>query len=131
MANEWDEVGQQLHGLGEKLKTHFQQTGPNQWPDALSKLGAAVEDLFKSASNAVQDEAVRADVRDVGRHLADAVSTTLGTAGTNIQEWWGSRKGGPADADSTSSPAAGPTAASDGDAPQGQDGSTGSQQPPA
>lgn len=108
MANEWDEVGERLHGLGDKLKTHFQQSGPNQWPDALNKLGAAVEDLFKTASNAVQDEAVRSDVRDVGRRLADAVSATLGTASNDIKEWWGTRRDGSASAaDGGDDPSAG------------------------
>lgn len=93
MANEWDEIGQRLQGLGGKLKTHFDESGPDQWPDALNKLGAAVEDLFKTASNAVQDENVRSDVRDVGHLIAGAVSNTLGTAGNDIREWFGAHRG--------------------------------------
>jgi hypothetical protein len=89
MTNEWDEIGERLQGLGGKLKAHFDEGGPNQWPDALSKLGAAVEDLFKTASNAVQDEDVRSDVRDVGHLIAGAVSTTLGAASTDIRGWFG------------------------------------------
>ncbi len=94
MANEWDEIGERLQGLGGKLKAHFDESGPNQWPDALNKLGAAVEDLFKTASNAVQDDAVRSDVRDVGHMIAGAVSTTLGTASDDIRDWIDSRRGG-------------------------------------
>jgi hypothetical protein len=89
MANEWNEIGERLQGLSQKLKSHFEQSGPNEWPDALNKLGAAVEDLFKTAGNAVQDEAVRSDVRDVGHLLAGAVSTTLGTTSEKIREWSG------------------------------------------
>ena len=96
MANEWDEIGERLQGLGGKLKTHFDESGPDQWPDALNKLGAAVEDLFKTASNAVQDENVRSDVRDVGHLIAGAVSTTLGTASNDLREWIDSRRGGSA-----------------------------------
>ena len=105
MANEWDEIGERLQGLGGKLKGHFDESGPNQWPDALNKLGAAVEDLFKTASNAVQDENVRTDVRDVGHLIAGAVSTTLGTASNDIREWLDSRKGGPSDASADQPPA--------------------------
>ncbi|MBV1849437.1 hypothetical protein [Catellatospora tritici] len=100
MANEWNEIGDRLQGLGLKLKLHFEQSGPDAWPDALNKLGTAVEDLFKTTSNAVQDEAVRADVRDVGHLLADAVSNTLGKASQDIRGRFGSDardSGGPED----------------------------------
>jgi hypothetical protein len=95
MANEWDEIGQRLQGLGGKLKAHFDESGPNEWPDALNKLGTAVEDLFKTASNAVQDESVRSDVRDVGHLIAGAVSSGLGAASNDIREWLGGQKGSP------------------------------------
>jgi hypothetical protein len=101
MANEWDEVGESLQGLGHKLKAHFEESGPNQWPDALNKLGAAVEDLFKTASNAVQDEAVRSDVRDVGHQLAHAVGTTLGTVGNDLRDRFGRKDGESAPAGDT------------------------------
>src|SRR5262245_34097062 len=114
MANEWDEIGERLQGLGSKLKAHFEESGPNQWPDALNKLGAAVEDLFKTASNAVQDEAVRSDVRDVGHRIADAVATTLGTAGEDIRGWFGS---GRKDADGASTSDTPADGATDGGAP--------------
>lgn len=113
MANEWDEIGERLHGLGGKLKAHFDESGPNQWPDALNKLGAAVEDLFRTASNAVQDENVRTDVRDVGHLIAGAVSTTLGTASNDIRDWLDSRKGGGA-------PSEGGGARSDGGEPEAE-----------
>ncbi|MDI1460549.1 hypothetical protein QEZ54_06180 [Catellatospora sp. KI3] len=90
MANEWNEIGDRLQGLGLKLKLHFEQSGPDAWPDALNKLGTAVEDLFKTAGNAVTDEAVRSDVRDVGHLLADAVSNTLNKAGHDIRGRFGS-----------------------------------------
>jgi hypothetical protein len=93
MASEWNEIGERLQGLGGKLKSHFDETGPNQWPDALNKLGVAVEDLFKTASNAVQDENVRSDVRDVGHLIAGAVSNTLGAAGNDIREWFDAHRG--------------------------------------
>ncbi|GHJ45724.1 hypothetical protein Cs7R123_30660 [Catellatospora sp. TT07R-123] len=95
MTNEWNEIGDRLQGLGLKLKLHFEQSGPGEWPDALIKLGTAVEDLFKTAGNAVQDEAVRADVRNVGHLLADAVSNTIGSAGHDVRGWFdGVRDGG-------------------------------------
>jgi hypothetical protein len=92
MANEWNEIGDRLQGLGLKLKLHFEQSGPNEWPAALNKLGAAVEDLFKTAGNAVQDEAVRSDVRDVGHMLAGAVTNTLGTTTNEIRDWFASSR---------------------------------------
>ena len=89
MANEWNEIGERLQGLGLKLKLHFEQSGPDAWPDALNKLGTAMEDLFKTAGNAVQDEAVRSDVREVGHLIAGAVSNTLGTTSEEIRDWFG------------------------------------------
>jgi hypothetical protein len=87
MANEWTEIGERLQGLGLKLKLHYEQSGPSEMPDAFNKLGTALEDLFKTAGNAVKDEAVRTDLKDVGHMLADAVTNNLNRATTEVRDW--------------------------------------------
>jgi hypothetical protein len=77
LKNTWDEVSDRLEGLGLKLKLHLEQTKDSSAKEALETLIRNVEGAFEAAGNAVKDEAVRADVRDVGRLLADAVSNTL------------------------------------------------------
>ena len=75
--NEWSEISQRLEALGLKLKLHFEQTRDEQAADALGRLRKDIEDAFEAAGNAVKDEAVRTDVREVGLLFADAVAATL------------------------------------------------------
>lgn len=89
MANEWHELAEKLEGLGLKLKMHLEQTGSTEVPDALNKLGHAVQEVFQAASNAVKDDAVRADVREVGQMIGDAVSNTVTKAGGEIRDAFG------------------------------------------
>jgi len=91
MANEWHDLADKLEGLGLKLKLHLEQTGSDEVPDALSKLGQAVQDVFHAASNAVNDDAVRSDVREAGQLLGDAVANTFSKAGDEIRDVFGKK----------------------------------------
>lgn len=82
----WRDLSDRLESLALKLKLHFEQTGDEEVPEALGKLRQGVREAFDAAGNAVKDEAVRSDVREVGRLLADAVSTTLGKASDEIRD---------------------------------------------
>jgi hypothetical protein len=82
----WSELAERLQALALKLKLHFEQARDDEVPEALGRLRQGVEDAFEAAGNAVEDEAVRADVRDVGRLLADAVATTLTKVADDLRE---------------------------------------------
>ncbi|HKA68687.1 MAG TPA: hypothetical protein VKG85_06160 [Actinomycetes bacterium] len=82
----WGEVAERLEALSLKLKMHLEQSHDDAVPDALGRIRQGVEDLFEAAGNAVKDDAVRDDVRDVGRLIADAVSTTLSKVGADVRE---------------------------------------------
>ncbi|HEU4424465.1 MAG TPA: hypothetical protein VFR67_18205 [Pilimelia sp.] len=87
-ANEgWAELSDRLEALALKLRLHLQQAGAADGvPQALGELRDKVEDAFTAAGNAVQDDAVRADVRDVGRLLAEAVSATLAKVSDDVRD---------------------------------------------
>ncbi len=82
----WNELGERLEALALKLKMHMEQSGPGELPTTLNGLRTAVSDAFEAAGNAVRDEAVRADIKEAGRLLADAVSTTLARASGQVKE---------------------------------------------
>ena len=80
----WTKVGDELQGLGLKLKYHVEQEfaeeddGDDDGVKAsLKRLGEAIEDAVDAAEHAAQDEAVRADLRSTGRELVAALSTTV------------------------------------------------------
>jgi len=84
----WREVSDRLQALALKLKMHVEQASDDDegLSEALRDLRGAVDDAFESASNAMKDEAVREDVREVGRLLTDAVATTLARAGDDVRD---------------------------------------------
>jgi hypothetical protein len=82
----WGEVAERAEALVLKLKLHLEQSQDEAVPDALGRLRQGVEDAFEAAGNAVKDDAVRGDVRELGRLLADAVGTTLAKVGDDVRE---------------------------------------------
>ncbi|WP_020524823.1 hypothetical protein [Catelliglobosispora koreensis] len=73
----WNELRDRLEALGLKLKLHREQAGDTGAKDALEKIGRSLEETFDAASKAINDEAVRADVKEAGRLVAEALSNTL------------------------------------------------------
>ena len=82
----WNEVADRLEALGLKLKLHGEQTGGNEIPEALGRLGHNLQEAFEAAGNAFKDEAVRQDVREIGHLIAGAVTTTVGKVGDDMRE---------------------------------------------
>jgi hypothetical protein len=82
----WRAVGDRVESLGQKLKAHLAQTDTTDLSEALDNLGRSVREAFDAAGNAVRDEAVRSDVREVGRLVADAVAATFNRAKGDIKQ---------------------------------------------
>jgi len=86
-TDDWATLSERLQALALKLKLHLEQTGSTEgMPQALGELRERMEDAFTAAGNAVKDDAVRADVREVGRLLADAVSMSLAKVSDEVRE---------------------------------------------
>jgi hypothetical protein len=83
----WANLSERLEALALKLKLHLEQTGATEaMPQAFGELRERMEDAFTAAGNAVKDDAVRADVREVGRLLADAVSMSLAKVSDDVRD---------------------------------------------
>jgi hypothetical protein len=82
----WSEVSERLEALGLKLKMHFEQTRDGEVPEALGRLRQDVEGAFEAAGTAMKDEAVRADVREIGQLFADAVAATMEKVGDDVRD---------------------------------------------
>jgi hypothetical protein len=85
-SRRWAEIGSRLEALALKLKLHYEQAGGDGAPRTLDALGESIRDAFTATGNAVNDEAVRADVREAGVILAEAVADTLTTVGDDMRE---------------------------------------------
>lgn len=82
----WSEVADRLEALGLKLKLHGEQTGGTEMPEALHRLGHSLQEAFEAAGNAFKDDAVRDDVREIGRLIAGAVTTAVGKMGDDMRQ---------------------------------------------
>jgi hypothetical protein len=86
----WGKVGDELSGLGLKLKYHVQaefaeeEAGP-EVKAALQRLAEAIDDTVDAVGNAAKDDAVREDLRTAGQALVDALSTTVDGAVSGIR----------------------------------------------
>ena len=94
VGSKWSEIGERLEALALKLKLHFAQTrdGEGDGADALDRLRKDIENAFEAAGNAVKDDAVRSDVKDVGVMFANAFSATLEKAASELREAANRRK---------------------------------------
>lgn len=80
----WKELGDQLESLGLKLKLHVLEETSELDDDVkvgLARLGKAIEDVFSAVGDAVDDDAVRADAKEAGRRLMEAVDATFTEVG--------------------------------------------------
>jgi hypothetical protein len=83
----WEEVGDRLSALALKLKLHAQEELSDddlRERSGFDKLAKAVEETFDALEDAAEDEAVRDDVRQVGRALVGALDATLREARRTI-----------------------------------------------
>ena len=89
----WQEVKSRVEGLGLKLKLHLEQeheadedgdSSLNDAKAALEEMGTKLQDAFDSLGNAAKDPAIRADVKDLGLLLRDALNETFSTVGAEV-----------------------------------------------
>ena len=93
-STQWQELSEQVEALALKLKLHVEQAkSDEEVKAAMGGLRAAVDDAFDAAGNAVRDDAVRSDVREVGRLLAEAMTTTFAEVGDHVRELFERPKG--------------------------------------
>jgi hypothetical protein len=86
----WTETGEQLTALSAKLKAHYEEhRGPDgeqaraQTEEAIKRLGTAVQEAVGTAA---RDEAVRQDVKQVGRSLVGALDLTFKEVSTELRK---------------------------------------------
>jgi hypothetical protein len=87
-AAPWKEIASRAEALALKLKLHMEQAGDDAGGDAglLDRFRTAMDDAFTAAGNAVRDEAVRVDVREMGRLMIEAITTAVDRAGDQARE---------------------------------------------
>lgn len=76
----WDEVGGRLSALALKLKLHAEEEMSDEElreKCGFNKLAKSVQESFDALGDAMEDDAVRTDVRDAGRAFADALDATV------------------------------------------------------
>ncbi len=107
----WTDVRSRVEGLGLKLKLHLQQEAdddddrePGSTRAAFDDLGDRLEDAFEAFGNAAKDPAGRADVREIGLLLKDALQETLSGVGAEVGERFRSGAGKGGGAGETASP---------------------------
>ncbi len=87
----WTDVRSRVEGLGLKLKLHLQQEDDDavereagNTRAAFEDLGDRIEDAFEAFGNAAKDPAVRADVKEIGLLLKDAIQETMSQVGAEV-----------------------------------------------
>ena len=88
----WTDVKGKVEGLGLKLKLHLEQeedatddtAKPGDTKAAFEEFGEKLQDAFASFGNAAKDPAVRADVKEIGLLLKDALQESLANVGAEV-----------------------------------------------
>ncbi len=89
----WQDVKAKVEGLGLKLKLHLEQEHEDEGSEegtegqtqaAIEEIGAKLQDAVNSLGNAAKDPAIRADLKDLGVLLRDAMNETFSTVGTEV-----------------------------------------------
>jgi hypothetical protein len=81
-AARWQEVADRAEALALKLKLHMEQAGGDaREGDALERFREAMDEAFTAAGNAVRDDAVRADVQEIGRLMVEAITAAVDRVG--------------------------------------------------
>ena len=87
------EVKSKVEGLGLKLKLHLEQENdeadgssePGETKAALEEMGAKLQEALTSFGNAAKDPAIRADMKDLGVLLRDAMTETFTAVGAEVE----------------------------------------------
>lgn len=97
----WSRVGDQLSGLGLKIKLHAEQAysadndesaeggetdgGDGGLQAALKQLTDAIEHTAEAIGSAVKDDAVRSDFRETAGRFVEALNTTINHASSGFK----------------------------------------------
>jgi hypothetical protein len=85
-AARWHEVADRAEALALKLKLHMEQADDDaHGGDALDRFREAMDDAFTAVGNAVRDDAVRADVREIGRLMTEAITAGVDRVGRKVR----------------------------------------------
>ena len=123
----WKQAGDQLSGLGLKLKHHYEEQrgadgeqvrAQDEVKEAVRKLGAAVQDAVDAMGAAARDQSVKEDVRQVGRTLKDALGVTFSEISDELGKAFDRGPTGSWGSSDPSAPAAGSPSDSPYDSPE-------------
>ena len=84
----WAEVGDRLSALMLKLKLHAEEALSDEdvrEKCGVEKLSAVIEETAEAISDAYEDEAVRADAKQLARAFVDALDTTMRDAQERVR----------------------------------------------
>lgn len=88
----WKALGSRVEALGLKLKLHFEEESGEAGEAAttiketLEKVGDALEHVFEGLGDAAKDDALKADAKEAGRLLVDAVNATFTEASDELRD---------------------------------------------
>ena len=88
----WKNVASKAEALGLKLKLHLEQerdesdesAEPGDTKAAIEDFGKRLQDAFDSFGVAAKDPAVRADFKDIGSLVKDAITDTFSNVSTEV-----------------------------------------------
>jgi hypothetical protein len=113
----WNDTGEQLTALSAKLGAHYEnQRGAEgrearaQTEEAIKRLGDAVRDAFDAVGAAARDDAVRQDVKQVGRSLVTALDVTFQEVSKEVRKVFDRPSAGSPGPEPKPGPEAGPGA---------------------
>ena len=98
----WNEVGARFTGLGQRLKTHFNETespptGDAEAPpagsdstaaavkEAMRRIGEAIDAAVGAVAASAKDPAINEDVRAAAKALGTAMAATFGEVGDDLR----------------------------------------------
>ncbi|MCB2175264.1 MAG: hypothetical protein KQH57_05625 [Actinomycetales bacterium] len=89
----WNDAGERLTGLGASLKQHYEarqeaEVAPEDKPvaDAFARVGEALQGAFDALASAAKDPAVKDEVKQTGRSVADAMAATLSEVSEGVRK---------------------------------------------
>ena len=98
----WSDTGEQLTALGSKLGAHFENqrsadgtSAREQTQEAIKRLGDAVKEAFDAVGAAARDDAVKQDVKQVGRSLVGALDVTFRQVSDEVRKAFDRTQAGP------------------------------------
>ncbi len=108
----WNDAGERLTGLGASLKQHYEarqeaEVAPEDKPvaEAFARVGEALQGAFDALASAAKDPAVKDEVKQTGRSVADAMAATLSEVSEGVRKAFeGEREDEPASADESTPP---------------------------